>query len=130
MYLFKTAKASAVTEAFLCSVSIIAVRRLYFANASCLFSIGYGFRVLTRLKQVRRDDGDGCDRGGFGAEDTGTEGDGRPVMGGEEGHLFRRPAAFRAYGQSVGDWGWRRVYVTPIAVRLRWVGHPIVCSGS
>jgi hypothetical protein len=46
--------------------------------------------------EVGADDGDGGDGSGFGAEDAGAEGDVLPVMVGEEGHLFRGPAAFRA----------------------------------
>ena len=33
-------------------------------------------------------DGDGGDGGGFGAEDAGAEGDGLPLVLGEEGDLF------------------------------------------
>ena len=43
--------------------------------------------------------GDGGDGGGFGAEDAGAEGDGLPVVLGEEGHLFGGPSAFGADGE-------------------------------
>jgi hypothetical protein len=70
-------------------------------------------------------DGDGGDGGGFGAEDSGAEGDGRPCVLGKERHLFGGPAAFGAYGEGEvgGLLGWWRVYIPPIAVRLRWMGH-------
>ena len=48
---------------------------------------------------MRAGDGDGGDSGGFGAEDSGTEGDGGPCVLGEEGHLLRGPAAFGADGE-------------------------------
>jgi len=44
--------------------------------------------------------GYGC---GFGAEDARAEGDGLPVVLGEESHLFWGPAAFGADGQGVSD---------------------------
>ena len=42
------------------------------------------------------------DGGSFGAEDAGAEGDGLPGVLGEEGHLFRGPAAFGADGECMG----------------------------
>ena len=40
--------------------------------------------------------------GCFGSEDAGAEGYGLPLVGREEGHLFRGPAAFGAYRDGVG----------------------------
>ncbi len=40
---------------------------------------------------------------GFGAEDAGAEGHRLPLVLGEEGHLFGRPAAFRTYSKGVRD---------------------------
>ena len=53
-------------------------------------------------------DGDGGDGGGFGAEDSGAEGDVRPCVLSEESHFFGGPAAFGADGEGqllvVGCW--------------------------
>jgi len=50
------------------------------------------------LREMGGGDRDGGDGGGFGAEDARAEGDGLPLMLGEECHLFRGPAAFGADG--------------------------------
>jgi len=53
-------------------------------------------------------DGDGGDGGGFGAEDSRAEGDGRPCVSGEEGDFFLGPTAFGTDGERqllvVGCW--------------------------
>jgi hypothetical protein len=71
------------------------------------------------LGEVGAGDGDGGDGGGFGAEDARAEGDGLPSVLGEEGHLFWGPAAFGTDGEA---------YIPPFAVRLRRMGHAIVCG--
>jgi hypothetical protein len=53
--------------------------------------------------EVSAGDGDGGDGGGFGAEDARAEGYGLPLVLGEERDFFGGPAAFRAYGDGVGD---------------------------
>ncbi len=74
-------------------------------------------------------DGEGGDSCGFGAEDSGAEGDVGPVVLGEERHFFWGPAAFGTDGEGEigGVLGWWSVYIPPIAVRLRWMGHPASC---
>lgn len=51
------------------------------------------------LNEIGGGYGDGGDGGGFGAEDARAEGDGLPLVGREEGHLFGSPAAFGADGE-------------------------------
>ena len=48
---------------------------------------------------MRAGDGEGGDGGGFGAEDAGAEGDGRPCVGVKRDDFFRGPAAFGADGE-------------------------------
>src|ERR1700722_5760005 len=93
--------------------------------------------------EVSAGDRDGGDGGGFGAEDAGAEGDGLPLVLGEEGDFFGGPAALGADGDGVGDSDWRRVYFAPIsipasksarrgpwfAMRLRRMGHPVFGGG-
>ena len=55
--------------------------------------------------QVGGGNGDGGDSGGLRAEDAWAEGDGLPLMGGEEGDFFRGPATFGADGDGVSDEG-------------------------
>jgi hypothetical protein len=61
--------------------------------------------VGTDSEQVGGGYGYGGYGGGFGAEDAGAEGDGLPVVMGEEGDFFGGPAAFGADGQGVRDAG-------------------------
>ena len=55
------------------------------------------------LSKKASGDRDGCDRRCFCAEDARAERDVRPVVRGEEGHLFGGPTALRAYGEG-GGW--------------------------
>ena len=72
--------------------------------------------------EVRGGDGDGGDGGSLGAEDAGAEGDVGPVVLGEDGHLFRRPAAFGADGEVEAEGGGLMVDVEAVVVKLRGEG--------
>ena len=69
------------------------------------------------------DDGDGGNGCGFGAEDARAEGDGCPVVLREEGDFFVGPATFGADGERQFIFN-----LPPIAIRLRWMGHPRICG--
>ena len=55
--------------------------------------------VRTVLAQVCAGYGDGGDRGGFGAKDSRTEGDGLPGVVGKEQELFGGPTALGTDGE-------------------------------